>query len=274
MGFAVGLRLVPCIVPELRLLFQLERRYGIKREERFIRLAPEEGGLPPGVARERRRFGPKQTHRPLAPLGDEISLEQLFGKPAPGTAAAVTLASFPAVQVPVAPTQARAAVTRAPPAAASPLSAAAFESAASEGAVAKALLEFCAGRFRRVYLFIERAGVASVGRTVGEGAERPAVRALRVDLRKPSCLTAAAEAEGPYLLPTPGAGQDAALMAALADPGWTLVAAALRRKHASRVFVVAVSDAAPDAKLLGELGRAVALADAAFSRFVGGPRAP
>ncbi|MHB8873157.1 MAG: GspE/PulE/PilB domain-containing protein [Myxococcaceae bacterium] len=263
-GFAVGLRLVPSIVPELRLFHQHEKRYGIKRDERYIRLASEEGDLPPGVARERRRFAPKTTHRPPVALGEEISLEQLFGKPAPVAPADVHTAV----------TQARTAVTRAPVAPASALSPAAFEGAPSEGAVAKALLDFCAGRFRRAFLFVEATGTAVVGRAVGAGSERPAARALRINLRQPSCLTVAASTEGPYRLPAGADGQDGALLAALAEPGWTAVATSLRRKHPSRLFVVALSDAAPDAKLLGELGQAVALADAAFARLAGAPRSP
>ncbi len=49
-GFATSLRVVPYIAPELRLLFYHERRYGIAREARYIRVSQDFGrGRPPAV---------------------------------------------------------------------------------------------------------------------------------------------------------------------------------------------------------------------------------
>ncbi len=41
LGFITGMRVVPYIAPELQLYFHLERHYGISRDSRYIRLAPD-----------------------------------------------------------------------------------------------------------------------------------------------------------------------------------------------------------------------------------------
>jgi len=234
LGFALGVRLVPFIVPELRLFYEQERRYGLKREARYIRLEGDVANLPPGVARERRRFAPKVVTRPEA-IGDEISLEQMFGSSPPPAGLAAPVADP-------------------------------YAAAATEGAVAKVLVAFCTSRFRRVFLFGERDGAAGVSRAKGDGAERPQARAIRVDLAQPSCLNAAAQAKAPQVVSAPKGPLDVALFAALAEPGWTMVVASIRRAPPNRAFVAVLSEKPPDAKLQGEFSSMVSRAEATLAK--------
>jgi hypothetical protein len=52
---ATGAEVVAHVAPELRILFYLERHYGVRRKVRFVRVAPTDG-VPRPVAEERRRF--------------------------------------------------------------------------------------------------------------------------------------------------------------------------------------------------------------------------
>ncbi|MDQ3264625.1 MAG: hypothetical protein M3Y59_13325 [Myxococcota bacterium] len=74
LAFITGLRVIPFLVPELRLAFVLERRYGMKRKERFIRLAPERN-----EKRRRRGQEPEPADRQGMPVPDAGEKEQLFG---------------------------------------------------------------------------------------------------------------------------------------------------------------------------------------------------
>ncbi|MFN7133140.1 MAG: hypothetical protein ACK4N5_13760, partial [Myxococcales bacterium] len=61
LGFSTGYRIVPRICPELRLLFYLEKRYGLERKARYIRLAdsPMPGrpaGPAPAAPVDRRKY--------------------------------------------------------------------------------------------------------------------------------------------------------------------------------------------------------------------------
>lgn len=283
LSFALGVRLVPHIVPELRLFFEQERRYGIKREERYIRLEGEGGTLPPGVARERRRFAPKVAAK-LEAIGAEISLEQMFGTAAPPAGLTAAPAAAPAPK-PAAAAAAPAAALTPKPAAAAPAAAPApkpvappsppaaandpYASAPTEGAVAKVLLAFCTDRFRRVFLFGERDGAAGVSRAKGEGSDRPQAKAIRVPLNQPSCMSTAAQSKAPVVVTASMGLLDAALFGALAEPGWTMVVAAMKRQAPNRAFIAVASDAAPDAKLLGDLSSMVSRAEAALAKLGG-----
>jgi hypothetical protein len=291
LSFALGLRVVPVIVPELRLFFEQERRYGIKREERYIRLEGEGGTLPPGVARERRRFAPKVVTKPDA-IGAEISFEQMFGTAAPAPAAQPTAAAPGSAAAPAAAPAPKPAVTAPaaaaaaprPPAAAPAAPAAAaprppappaaasddpYAAAASEGAVAKVLLGFCTAHFRRVFLFGERDGAAGVSRGKGDGADRPQAKAVRVPLDQPSCMSSATQSKFPMVVATSMGLLDAALFGALAEPGWTMVVAAIKRQAPNRAFIAVVSDVAPDAKLLGDFASMAGRAEAALAKLGG-----
>ena len=92
LGFRTGLRIVPCLVPELRLLAFLERHYGVTRNARYIRLAPEKVVEP-------RRAAPG----PSAPAPDAgarkmfgtLKAGQLLGEDAEGQPASAPVAPPP-----------------------------------------------------------------------------------------------------------------------------------------------------------------------------------
>jgi hypothetical protein len=52
---ATGAEVIAHVAPELRILFYLERHYGVRRKVRFVRVAPPDG-VPRPIAEERRRF--------------------------------------------------------------------------------------------------------------------------------------------------------------------------------------------------------------------------
>ncbi len=84
-SFITGLRVVPCIIPELRLYFHLEKRYGIVRPERYIKLDPEAtrtgaGARAPGgapVAQAAGSPGGPPAPRPATPTSPEK--QSMFG---------------------------------------------------------------------------------------------------------------------------------------------------------------------------------------------------
>lgn len=62
-SFRTGLRVVPYVTPEVRLHFYLERRYGLKRKMRYIRLSPREmASIRPG------ENAPPHVAQPAEPL--------------------------------------------------------------------------------------------------------------------------------------------------------------------------------------------------------------
>jgi len=91
LSFTTGLRIIPCVVPELRLYLYLEKRYGIVRPERYIKLDSESsktgagarlpGGAPATAAAG--APGAPAGPRPAAPEGSPQK-KGMFGGLAPG----------------------------------------------------------------------------------------------------------------------------------------------------------------------------------------------
>ncbi|MFZ5467809.1 MAG: hypothetical protein ACOZIN_00110 [Myxococcota bacterium] len=85
-AFITGLRVVPYVLPELRLFFYLERHYGIERAQRYIRLAPEHpSGTPapkapppasPQDSVKAQIFGRLGENEQLSAADDELSSPQ------------------------------------------------------------------------------------------------------------------------------------------------------------------------------------------------------
>jgi hypothetical protein len=102
---ATGAEVIAHVAPELRILFYLERHYGVRRKVRYVRVAPTDG-VPRPIAEERRRFvteseshaAPRiQPRRGTSP--PVITAEP--GASAPGSQGSVSVAIPAALGIPV-----------------------------------------------------------------------------------------------------------------------------------------------------------------------------
>ena len=94
LAFAAGCRIFTTVAPELRLLFFLEKLYGIERKKRFLRIAPEQSKSP--EAERRRYLSALDTSVALKAM--EVASEGLDQEPK-------SFASRPSLELPPAPKQ-------------------------------------------------------------------------------------------------------------------------------------------------------------------------
>jgi Type II secretion system (T2SS), protein E, N-terminal domain len=125
-----GMTITPYIVSELRALYYLERHYGLPRQARFVRPGTRRGGLPV----DRRR---------AQPIGGIVAPPSVRLEPRRKTVSEIVVAPPP----PPPPLAFADAVDR-------------IDSAAHRDDIAATLLEFAAGRFPALVLFLVRDGNA------------------------------------------------------------------------------------------------------------------
>lgn len=164
----------PLCAAELRILYYLERHYGLKRRARFLRDA-DDGAAPPEGERRRTLPPPMSSGAPvrLAPRAEE--------QPAPASATSAK----PRCSL-------GEAVRR-------------VDEAAHRDAIGDAILDFTVGRFAAAALFIVKKRTA-VGWKV-RGARRGDIEQLSLSLAAVSALQTAADGERAYRGEPPTAGR-------------------------------------------------------------------
>jgi Type II secretion system (T2SS), protein E, N-terminal domain len=221
---ATGAEVVPHVAPELRILFYLERHYGVQRKVRFVRVAPAEGvSRPPPGEGERRRFvGAQGTGTDLVvPPG--IAPPKI--EPRRGTYPPVitTEKSAPIVVAP--PSAAPVAATIPDSGPILPVSTsdrpigladtlARLEEARTRDSIADALLRFARGRLEACVLFLLRERLALGWRGFAPGVPSSELESFSLQLAAASCLAAAHETRAPWR-GKPGGALDANLFARL-----------------------------------------------------------
>ena len=82
LAFVAGCTVVPYLAPEVRLLYWLERYYGIPRPTRFVRVSPEHGGFAadaPGGVDDAATSGPRVDVTPASANMPALALEDVLG---------------------------------------------------------------------------------------------------------------------------------------------------------------------------------------------------
>jgi hypothetical protein len=250
---ATGAEIVPRVAPELRILFYLERHYGLPRKLRYVRVAPD-SGLSRAPSEERRRFvslaeGGAGAHAPrIEPrrgtMPPVITAEPSLPVPmpvpalsAPTAPMAVPIAvpstggSSP-VPVAIAPTPGTGPVAAAPTPSSIPDSGpilpaaksdrpigladtlARLEEARSRDAIADALLRFARGRLEACVLFLLRDRLALGWRGFAPGVPSSELESFSMPLATSSCLTEALETRIPWR-GKPGVSLESTLFARL-----------------------------------------------------------
>ncbi len=224
---ATGAEVVPHVAPELRILFYLERHYGVQRKVRFVRVAPVEGAAR-APDEERRRFVTAENgdvHAAAAPaprieprrgtFPPVITAEPSAPVPMPIAAASAPTASHPApVPAPIADSGPilPASTSDRPIGLADTL--ARLEEARSRDAIADALLRFARGRLEACVLFLLRERLALGWRGFAPGVPSSELESFSMPLAAASCLAAAHETRSPWR-GKPGGALDATLFARL-----------------------------------------------------------
>jgi hypothetical protein len=192
---AAGVRVALHVAPELRILFYLERSYGVSRKPRFVRPGAATEARPP--AEERRRV--------LDTEAAPVNIQPRRAATAPGLATVTAAGATPALPAtstqPVpAPAVSPAAVAAAAPS--RPLSLAAtleqLEAAGSRDAIAEAVLAFARGRVEAAVLFFLREGMAIGWRGFAPGVDAATIEAISLPLAPASCLASAYEYRMPW----------------------------------------------------------------------------
>jgi hypothetical protein len=185
-----GRQLEARVAPELRILFYLERHYGVRRKARWVRVSS-----PPAPGSEERR-------RTLDEEGPgKVSIEPRRGTAPPVVHAAD--ASGPATPRPIglADTLAR------------------LEEAATRDVIIESLLRFARGRLETSVMFLLKDGMAVGWRGFTSRAGDAEIAALALPLDVPSCLSTAYADKVPWRGKPASTGVDARLTAGLRGEG-------------------------------------------------------
>lgn len=267
-----GLRVAPHVAPELRILFYLERVYGVARSPRFVRAAPTSTAttaMPPSG--ERRRFVEGElppTPVSIQPRRSTAPPLRPSAAPSPSAtadphAAAAEAATPPAPKV-VAPAR--------PIGLADTL--ARLDAAASRDAIGATIMDFARARFEVAVIFVLKDGLALGWRGEVPGLDAGAIERLSLPLAGASCLASAYE----YRLPWRGApgvsgkSLDPTLLMRLrrpAPPDEVLTApVVIGKRVVNLLYVQAHAGAALDDGLVDAVVSVVDAAGEAYARLI------
>jgi hypothetical protein len=237
LGGRLGGRIAPYAAPELRILYYVERHYGVQRSARFLRKAD-----PTAPKDERRRTAPERE------LPTTIRFEPRRGRP-PTAAPAPTRGS-------------RVSVADA---------AAMLDRATHRDEIGDALIRYAAGRFGATVVFLLRHGNAIGWRALGPGGA-VAVDQLTLPLGAASALQMANDTGAPFLGAPPSAGRPverqlwAALGVADEPNDVAVVPVVVRRRVVNLIYVHGVDPAA--ATPFDGLDQVAGLAAEAYVRLI------
>jgi hypothetical protein len=173
--------IVPHVAPELRLYYYLEKHYGISRKARFVRAGTNRPA--PAHVDERRRSQPARGIE----MPPAVRFEPRRKRPsnAPPVAASQPIDGLYSFR------EARDAI----------------DAAAQRDAIAQAFIDYAAGRFEVLAIFILRDGNAIGWRSHMAGRNPPAVDKISLPLGGSSVLQAATDSGQPYRGASPSAGR-------------------------------------------------------------------
>ena len=172
--------IVPHVAPELRLYYYLERHYGISRKARFVRTGSSRPG--PGHIDERRRTQPARGMEMPPTVRFEPRKKRPSTAPLTATQPVDGLYSW---------REARDAI----------------DNATQRDAIAQAFIDYAAGRFEVLALFILRDGNAIGWRVHMAGRSPPGLDKISLPLGGSSVLQAATDSGQPYRGASPSAGR-------------------------------------------------------------------
>ena len=197
LGEAAGMPIRPHIAPELRILFYLERHYGLRRKLRFVRVAPPAPPVPsattPWPSPDRRRVVGAQEMA----TGMLVEPARGMGRgtiPPPLESRPTRITAEDAVRV--------------------------IAAAKTREHVADAMLAYARGRLEFCVVFLVRDGLAIGWRGIGPGLDNATLGTMCLSLEARSCLASAHDIGHLYAgQPEPGARDlDERLWAELGAP--------------------------------------------------------
>jgi hypothetical protein len=256
--FIVGLDIRPYIASEMRIVFAMEKYYGIKRDLRYVAVKGAETTFDDTLAAKHAPAPPAGGPAPMAPpapieeeeayLGDE-SQTDIYGAPPPFAV------EEPAPPVAAAPAPAAPAV-RAAPVARDPYEVLAAPSDREQ--IASALIEIARRVVSRAVLLQVKGEVVSGWKASGEGLTDGSVSQLSVTLAEPSLFKDVVEDKAFYKGPVLQVPQNNRLLVALGG-AYPQEAVAYPLVIKGKVVGVLYGDNGQGAMITGDVGRLASL---------------
>lgn len=211
-AFATGMRIMPTVAPELRILYQLEKHYGIQRKPRYIRLSGKDEDLQHGgnvqlaVETDRPIDLPKVAAQKIQAAAAQVRLPAERRTPMPTMPAAQPKpVRAPEPAPPPPPPQ---PVQRGRPALSLSEAMERIGSASSRDQVGDALIDFLRSAFEVGIVLIVREQMALGWKGFGRGLDDAVIESVVAPLSSPSMLKLAYERRTAFRGAPPATGAD------------------------------------------------------------------